>query len=102
MSRFPNSNFRRAGANTPLRPVQPKAKQPLKVEGDKTLWVTLQRVTDPDTEWTKTTRAMETPVGVLVNTCSRKKGTTFAAEALCLVPSTKLQKTTEGWKVVAS
>lgn len=67
------------------------SKKPLKIEGDAALWVTLQRVTDPNSGWTKTTRAMQTAAGVLVNTCSRKNGSTTATEALCLVPGVKIQ-----------
>ena len=39
----------------------PKAPAALKITGDPDLWQTLQRVTDPTTGWTKTTRAMSVP-----------------------------------------
>jgi hypothetical protein len=75
----------------PTPPAAPKpARSPLQIEGDRLLWVTLQRVTDPESGWTKTTRAMQTPAGVLINTCSRKRGKDLATEALCLVPGTRL------------
>jgi hypothetical protein len=100
MSAWPKRGGRTAGPMA--RPVAPMptakaAKLPLKIEGDAALWTTLQRVTDPATGWVKTTRAMPTPAGVLINTCSRRHGSTVAAEALVLVPGTRLQ----GARVVA-
>jgi hypothetical protein len=82
----------------------PKAnsiKPALKIEGDGLLWCTLQKVTDPTTGWIKTTRAMETPAGVLINTCSRRTGHPVAAEALMLVPGTMLEKTATGHRLAA-
>lgn len=75
----------------------PKA---LKITGNPELWQTLQKVTDPNTGWTKTTRAMQVPGGVLINTCSRKTGAPIAAEALVLVPGCHLMRdTAKGWLI---
>lgn len=68
------------------KPATPK----LKITGDAKLWTTLQQITDTTNGWTKTTRAMQVPGGVLVNTCSRKKGSDQAAEALCFVPGVRI------------
>jgi|GEM_PF-2935787 len=82
-----------------VRPT-PKAPAALKVTGNPDLWQTLQKVTDPTTGWTKTTRAMSTPAGVLINTCSRKTGAPIAAEALVLVPGCQLMRTIDqGWVI---
>ena len=84
------------------RPAAPAAKPAapapanLKIEGDRSLWCTLQKVTDPATGWIKTTRAMETPAGVLINTCSRRTGHPVACEALTLVPGCTLTRTEAG------
>ena len=103
------SNYARYAA--PMQPTSPKpapapAKTPparaqMKVEGDAALWQTLQKITDPNTGWIKTTRAMETPAGVLINTCSRRTGHPVAAEALMLVPGTTLEKTATGHRLAA-
>jgi len=75
----------------------PKA---LRIVGNPDLWRTLQKVTDPATGWTKTTRAMTVPGGVLINTCSRKTGAPIAAEALVLVPGCQLMHTMDnGWVI---
>jgi hypothetical protein len=80
--------------STPATTSAPATKKPNKVEGDPALWITLQRVTDEVSGWTKTTRAMQTPAGVLINTCSRKRGAdALVAEALALLPGTKLEGT---------
>lgn len=78
---------------------QPKTPKPLKIEGDANLWITLQKVSDPNSGWIKTTRAMTTPAGVLINTCSRKTGAPIAAEALVLVPGTRLYQRATGWTI---
>ena len=44
---------------------------------------------------------METPAGVLINTCSRRTGHPVAAEALMLVPGTMLEKTATGHRLAA-
>lgn len=80
-------------------PAAPKAPKPLKIEGTPDLWITLQKVSDPNSGWVKTTRAMTTPAGVLVNTCSRKTGAPIAAEALVLVPGTRLYHRPTGWVI---
>lgn len=81
--------------------VRPKAPAPLKIIGPADLWQTLQKVTDPTTGWTKTTRAMIVPGGVLINTCSRKTGAPIAAEALVMVPHADLKRTIDGvWTIV--
>lgn len=81
-------------------PTAPKPKPPLEVAGDPHLWQTLQQVKDPASGWTKTTRAMQVPGGVLINTCSRKIGSTVAAEALCLCPNTRLVREPDGvWRL---
>lgn len=99
---YPRRTFTpRAPRDESPAPAAPTRK-PLQIEGEAQLWVTLQRVTDPNSGWVKTTRAMETPGGVLVNTCSRKVGSEVAAEALCYVPAAKLTRTSAGWKVVGS
>lgn len=67
-------------------PAAPK----IKITGDANLWLTLQQIVDTSNGWTKTTRAMQVPGGVLVNTCSRKKGSDQAAEALCFVPGVRI------------
>jgi hypothetical protein len=82
------------------RPIT-KAPAPLKIIGPADLWQTLQKVTDPSTGWTKTTRAMIVPGGVLINTCSRKTGAPIAAEALVMVPHADLKRTIDGvWTIV--
>lgn len=80
---------------------EPKAKAPLKIDGDGKLWVTLQKVTDPDSGWIKTTRGAQIPGGILINTCSRKLGSAIVAEALCFVPHVSLQRdeATNGWRI---
>ena len=90
------SAIRAAIAPRPTTPTPKPAKQPLKIEGDPALWITLQKVADPNTGWTKTTRAMQTPAGVLINTCSRKTTSDSAAEALFLVPGAKLCRRSDG------
>ena len=79
----------------------PKAPAALKITGNPNLWQTLQKVTDPTTGWTKTTRAMSVPGGVLINTCSRKTGAPIAAEALVLVPGCSLSVTGAGRWLIA-
>ncbi len=75
----------------------PRAEKPvLKVEGNAELWLTLQKVTDAKSGWVKTTRATATAGGVILNTCSRKKGSAVVAEALVFIPGAKLLKTAEG------
>jgi hypothetical protein len=82
-----------------IRPA-PKAPAALKITGNPDLWQTLQKVTDPATGWTKTTRAMQVPGGVLINTCSRKTGAPIAAEALVMVPGCHLMRdNTKGWLI---
>lgn len=99
MSNYRRSNYRndpriqqgrRQAAPLPPPPAAAPKRMPVKIDGDAQLWVTLQKVTDPTSGWIKTTRAMQTPVGVLINTCSRKSGTDLVAEALALVPGVKL------------
>lgn len=85
----------REASQTPDTEFQRK-KQP-KIQGEPNLWITLQRVTADD-GWTKTTRAMPTPAGVLINTCSRKQNPPLVAEALQLIPGTKL----DGRTIVAA
>lgn len=111
----PHSQPRRSNYARYAQPMQPVArpaapaptpkatapKPALKIEGDSQLWCTLQKVTDPTTGWIKTTRAMETPAGVLINTCSRRTGHPVAAEALMLVPGTMLEKTATGHRLAA-
>lgn len=100
----PNRTFYQRRTPAPRHYEEPATpvKKALQYKGDAELWVTLQQVTDPNSGWVKTTRAMETPGGVLVNTCSRKVGSEVAAEALCYVPAAKLSRTAAGWKVVPS
>lgn len=78
---------------------QAKTPNLLKIEGDANLWITLQKVRDPNSGWIKTTRAMTTPAGVLINTCSRKTGAPIAAEALVLVPGCRLYQRANGWTI---
>jgi hypothetical protein len=68
------------------------AKNKPEVKGDAHLWVTLQAVKDAATGATKTTRAMEVPGGLVLNTCTR--GASYAAEALVFVPGATLMKGT--------
>lgn len=84
---FPAAPRQPVPAAAPTKPVT-------EVTGDAGLWVTLQRVYDPATGWVKTTRAAQTPAGVLINTCSRRRGATSASEALALLPGCRLS--TEG------
>jgi hypothetical protein len=77
-------------AQAPAPAAKPAATK-IKITGDATLWTTLQQITDTSNGWTKTTRAMQVPGGVLVNTCSRKKGSDVAAEALCFVPRARVR-----------
>ena len=86
---------------TPTPSATKSPRQTMKIEGDAALWQTLQKITDPNTGWIKTTRAMETPAGVLINTCSRRTGHPVAAEALMLVPGTTLEKTATGHRLTA-
>lgn len=80
-----------AAKGRPTAPAPATAPAPkLKITGDAKLWTTLQQITDTTNGWTKTTRAMQVPGGVLVNTCSRKKGSDQAAEALCFVPGVRI------------
>lgn len=72
----------------PKAPTEPKAKAV--TLGNPELWTPLQIVKDPNTGWTKTTRAMNAPGGVLVNTCTRGPG--FATEALVFVPHVQVQR----------
>lgn len=85
--------------SSPVAP-SPAPKKPVRIEGDAHLWVTLQKITDPQSGWVKTTRAMQTPAGVLINTCSRKQGTALVAEALALVPGVTLKNTTDAGVVL--
>ena len=64
------------------------AKSTIKVSGDPNLWVSLQVIQDPASGWTKTTRAMNVPGGVLVNTCTR--GQNAVAEALVAMPGLRV------------
>lgn len=75
----------------PPAPSPKAAPSKLVIEGDAQLWITLQKVTDPKTGWTKTTRAAQIPGGVLINTCSRKKSSEMAAEALVFVAGLKIR-----------
>ena len=84
-----------------VKVASPKAPAALKITGNPNLWQTLQKVTDPTTGWTKTTRAMSVPGGVLVNTCSRKTGAPIAAEALVMVPGCQLMHTIDNTWVIA-
>lgn len=58
--------------------------------GPLNLWTTLQTVKDPASGASKTTRAMEVPGGVVINTCTR--GAAFAAEALVFVPGVAVMR----------
>jgi hypothetical protein len=81
-----------AQAPAPAPAPAPKPAAPkIKITGDAELWTTLQQITDTSNGWTKTTRAMTVPGGVLINTCSRKKGSDVAAEALVFVPRVRLR-----------
>lgn len=68
---------------------KPAANKPV-VTGAANLWTTLQTVKDPASGASKTTRAMEVPGGVVINTCTR--GAAFAAEALVFVPGAAVMK----------
>lgn len=85
----------RSGADEPAARPYP-AKPAVKVEGNAELWLTLQKVTDAKSGWVKTTRATAVTGGVILNTCSRKKGSAVVAEALVFIPGAKLLKTGEG------
>lgn len=79
--------------NQPQRPQRPQpapapAKTGPKVTGQINLWTTLQTVRDTASGATKTTRAMQVPGGVIINTCTR--GAAYAAEALVFVPGLTL------------
>lgn len=75
----------------PRKEVAAKAKA--QTLGSPDLWTTLQTVKDTATNWSKTTRAMNVPGGVLVNTCTRGPG--FATEALVLVPHVQVVRRKE-------
>lgn len=83
---------------TPPEPPAPPAPKRPSIRGTPDLWQTLQTITDPNSNATKTTRAMRVPGGLLVNTCTR--GANYAAEALAVVPGAELLKTNEGWAIV--
>ncbi|WP_404422962.1 hypothetical protein [Nibricoccus sp. IMCC34717] len=69
------------------------------VSGDPDFWLLVQKGFDPASKWTKTTRAANVPGGILVNTCSRKRGGGEAvAEAIVFVPGCRV--TAEG-KIVS-
>jgi hypothetical protein len=70
-------------------PPKPEPK-PIQTIGNPELWASLQTVKDPNTNCTKTTRAMIVPGGVLVNTCTRGPG--FATEALVFVPHATVRR----------
>jgi hypothetical protein len=73
-------------------PEKPKVRVALKIEGDANAWVTIQHIIDPNTGWTKTTRAMRAAGGLIINTCARKKGMAVCSEALVFVPGADLVK----------
>jgi hypothetical protein len=67
-----------------------KPREPLKITGDVNAWVIIQHIDDPNTGWTKTTRAMPAAGGLILNTCARKKGMAVCSEALVFVPGAQL------------
>jgi hypothetical protein len=63
----------------------------VQIQGDKDFWVLIQKAFDPASKWTKTTRAANVPGGVVINTCSRRRGGGDAvAEAIVLVPGCRV------------
>jgi len=85
---YPPRGFAARTSTPPIEP--PKAREPVKIKGDPNAWVTIQYVEDPESGWTKTTRAMRAAGGLVINTCSRKKGMAVCTEALVFVPSADL------------
>lgn len=95
MSTWPGGNYRGSNRGQQRRPNNPPpppppAPKPVKTIGNPDLWASLQTVKDPNTGWTKTTRAMSVPGGALVNTCTRGPG--FATEALVFVPHVTVRR----------
>lgn len=82
--------FAPRAASAPPAAEKPKVRQPLKITGDANAWVTIQHIEDPNTDWTKTTRAMSAAGGLILNTCTRKKGMAVCSEALVFVPGATL------------
>jgi len=84
----------RGGGRNYAPPPPPKPEpKPVQTIGNPELWAPLQTVKDPNTGWTKTTRAMAVHGGALVNTCTRGPG--FATEALVFVPHVTVRRTKE-------
>lgn len=75
---------------TPPAPEKPKVLKPVRIDGDPNAWTVIQHKVDPNTGWTKTTCAMPAAGGLIINTCSRKKGMAVCSEAVCFVPGADL------------
>jgi hypothetical protein len=90
----------RRPANAPVapKPPAPRKAAPI-VHGAPDLWTALQTMKDPETNASKTTRAMDVPGGVVINTCTR--GSSFAAEALVFVPGVAIMKSGKTGYLVA-
>lgn len=56
----------------------------VQISGRRDLWISLQVIRDYSTNTTKTTRLLQIPSGVLINTCTR--GPTGMCEALQYIP----------------
>lgn len=90
----------RRPANAPTAPKAPVPKKAgVSVTGAPDLWTSLQTVRDPATGASKTTRAMDVPGGVVINTCTR--GGSFAAEALVFVPGVAVMRSGKTGYLVA-
>jgi hypothetical protein len=93
--RRPWSNYKRPEQTDPAPPPVERRK-PIKIEGTPGLWIILQRVTDPNTGWVKTTSAMQTPTGVIINS-SLRNGTTTATDSMMKETGCKIVLRADGF-----
>lgn len=80
-----NTNIKEAKAND----------ESLQIYGDGDMWQLLCKVSSKKERWIKSTKALQTPHGCLVQVTSQqvnKDGSSALAEALTFVPGVKVQK----------
>lgn len=92
---YPRRNYNPANPPPPAAPKAPR----FTIQGHAAAWTTVQKITDTQDGWVKSTRAMTMAGGVLISTCTTKKNGAISSEALCFVPGAKIEDAGEGPRI---